>query len=546
MKTLFKYRLLLGILFVVGVAVFMRFYQLTKNPVSYSMDEVAFGYNAYSVLKTGHDEHGEFLPLAFKSVGDYKPPVDVYVMVPFVAAFGLSEISVRFPLALYGVLTVIAVIFLIKRLGFRWRSALFAGFWLSVLPWHVDFSRSGVGASGSLFFLVFGILMFLYWIIRLENKWFAFFSAVSFSLSVWGYHAERVFIPLLVIFLFLFLDWKKIFTDKKYKASLWVFVLTVALFAIPFLKLTFFSTAIAERAASTSILRESSLIQSLHQGLYTNIAQRILDNDVFIIFRHWVGKYLNYFDFRFWFLKGLQFTPPGYPDMGLMYAVDLPLFLYGIYSLVRSKNTFAKKLALFWFFAGPLSASFTMNEQHPLRALTWLPFFVIIMAASAENIFGRTKKIWFGFVYLILLVFSVFYFGDIYLNQFPYFYSESWQYGYKQIAVYACDHLNDYDKILVSDTFGSTGPINTGTPPLYFLFYCPTDRNYYLVNGKHLDKILFTRPNVYSTTIPGKLLLIGSTWDFLDEKLYGGKIIKKIVYPSGVDAFWFVERPAKR
>lgn len=544
MKTLFKYRILIGILTVTAIAVFMRFYQITSHPVSYSMDEAAFGYNAYSILKTGHDEHGEFLPLAFKSVGDYKPPVDVYAMVPSVAVFGLTEFGERFPLALYGVLTVIAVIFLLKALDFRWRTALFGGLWLAVMPWHVDFSRTGVGASGSLFFMIFGVLMFLYWI-RSSNKWFSFLSAVSFSLSVWGYHAERVFIPLLVIFLFSISGWKKTFTDKKYKTSLWAFVLTVGLFAVPFLKLTFFSPAIAERAASTSILRESSLIQSLHQGDYSNIYQKVLDNDVFLIFRHWAGKYLNYFDARFWFWEGLQFTPPGYPDVGLMYLVDLPLFLFGVYSLIKSKNSLVKKLALFWFFAGPLSASFTMNEQHPLRALTWLPFFVFVVAAGAENYLNSAKKYWMGAVYLFSLAVNVLYFGDIYIHQFPIYNAEAWQYGYKQASVYACEHLNDYDKILVSDTFGTFGPVNTGVPPLYFLFYCPADRDNYLETGKHLDKLLFTRPNDYSTDVPGKLLLIGSPWDFLDGKLYGGRIIEKIVYPSGIDAFWFVERPAK-
>ena len=36
--------------------------------------------------------------------------------------------------------------------------------------------------------------------------------------------------------------------------------------------------------------------------------------------------------------KGLEFTPPGYPDLGLLLLVDLPLFTYGIYSLVVSKD----------------------------------------------------------------------------------------------------------------------------------------------------------------------------------------------------------------
>src|SRR3989344_7173099 len=83
-----------------------RFYHITKNPISLSIDEVAFGYNAFSILKTGRDEYGKFLPLTFKSTGDYKNPVPIYLMVPSIALFGLNEFGIRFPTALIATLTI--------------------------------------------------------------------------------------------------------------------------------------------------------------------------------------------------------------------------------------------------------------------------------------------------------------------------------------------------------------------------------------------------------------------------------------------------------
>ena len=50
-------------------------------------DEAALGYNAYSIIKTGMDEFGKFLPLIFKSFGDYKPGLYVYLAIPFVKLF---------------------------------------------------------------------------------------------------------------------------------------------------------------------------------------------------------------------------------------------------------------------------------------------------------------------------------------------------------------------------------------------------------------------------------------------------------------------------
>src|SRR5512141_1077338 len=95
---------LIGILM---VAVFLRFYQLGSIPASPDWDEAALGYNAYSILKTGRDEYGKFLPLVFRSFDDYKPPLYIYLTVPMVALFGLNVFAVRLSSVLLGTLTVL-------------------------------------------------------------------------------------------------------------------------------------------------------------------------------------------------------------------------------------------------------------------------------------------------------------------------------------------------------------------------------------------------------------------------------------------------------
>ena len=47
------------------VAAILRFWAISSLPSSLSMDEIAVGYDSYSILKTGRDQHGEFLPLSF-------------------------------------------------------------------------------------------------------------------------------------------------------------------------------------------------------------------------------------------------------------------------------------------------------------------------------------------------------------------------------------------------------------------------------------------------------------------------------------------------
>ena len=280
-----KKNIILIIIFLISIL--FRFWNLTKYPVSLSMDETAIGYNAYSILKTGTDEYGEFLPLAFKSTGDYKPPVNVYLTVPFIYLFGLNELAVRFPSALFGSLTPIILILLLIKLKIKPAPAYLTGIWLAILPWHIHFSRASFEAITALFFLVYGTYMFINWVENQKN-WKMVIWIISFSLSVWAYHAERLFVPLFVIGLVIF--YRHQINILKNKKQLILGLIVLSIFAIPFIKLTFLTPAIKTRALSTSIIRETTLSNSLHNGNYKNNLDFIFNNDFYLIFRHWAWK----------------------------------------------------------------------------------------------------------------------------------------------------------------------------------------------------------------------------------------------------------------
>ena len=48
----------------------LRLPNLDKLPDGFFTDEAALGYNAWSILKTGKDEWGKFLPLTLQSFHD--------------------------------------------------------------------------------------------------------------------------------------------------------------------------------------------------------------------------------------------------------------------------------------------------------------------------------------------------------------------------------------------------------------------------------------------------------------------------------------------
>ena len=81
-----KTNLILGLIII--LAVFLRFYYIEKIPNGLYSDEASYGYNAFSILETGKDEYGNFMPLAFRSFGDYKAPLYIYFLIPFIKIFG--------------------------------------------------------------------------------------------------------------------------------------------------------------------------------------------------------------------------------------------------------------------------------------------------------------------------------------------------------------------------------------------------------------------------------------------------------------------------
>ncbi len=522
-------------------ALFMRFWKLSSYPVSLSMDEVTFGYSAYSVMKTGRDEYGNFLPLAFRGMGDYKPPVDVYLKIPFIWLFGLNEFAVRAPGALLGALTVVVLTLLLREIKVSFFGSLFAGFWLAVSGWHIFYSRAGYEAISALFFLITGIYLFIKWV-NSRNIKFLNISILSFSISVWAYHAERLFVP--VLFLFLTILFKDKF--RAYKKNVRPLIVPIGIllaFTLPFFYYLLTNQGIQARAQELWLIKDPALSSSLHRGLYSNLAEFILDNDLFLIFRQWLGQYLNYYDLKFWFWKGVGLTPPDFQGIGLLYLIDLPLFIIGLYALSKNSNKLLTKLSIFWFFASALPGAFARGDPSPIRALIFVPFFAIILASGIDIIIKHKYFAQIAIVYLFLLIFNTAYFFDLYRHNFPKYYSDLWHYGYKEVAEFACENWNEYDQIIVTDKYGIEMPSIKTIPHYYILFHCQYDPAEFIRTRK-LFNITGRQPHWRIDKKLTNTLLIGSPWDF-PEDFPQDKIMKKIYFPNAKPAFYFVETSGK-
>src|SRR3989344_1048050 len=94
LKNRFGLPLIVWVLFIIGLTV--RVWGLGSYPSELHRDEAAIAWNAYSLLKTGYDEHGAGpWPILFESFADYKLPVLVYLDVLTIKLFGLHNWAFR-------------------------------------------------------------------------------------------------------------------------------------------------------------------------------------------------------------------------------------------------------------------------------------------------------------------------------------------------------------------------------------------------------------------------------------------------------------------
>ncbi len=386
-----KYKSLIILFFIVILAAVLRFWDLGKNPPGINLDEAAIGWNAYSILKTGRDEYGQYFPLQFRNLDDYKPPLYIYLTVPSVAIFGMNEFSVRLPSALLGIGAVIIVYFLTKELFKNYRIenslktencklkiALTASALLTISPWHLQFTRTAYETGSLAFFTSGGLLFFLLG----QKKWpWLILSAVFFGMELYLYQAAKVFVPLFIFVLFLL----------YFKKSLFLFAVIFTLFFLP----SFYLSITPEgrlRAWGTSIFQEM-------RPQKLDYAPTIINN------------YLLHFSPQFLFGLNLGPKVTYVPNVGLMYLWELPLLLAGFYYLFKEKN---KKLALIltaWLLLAPIPASITIGLPSSIRTAIFLPSLQIITALGAINLFKKYRAL----VPLFYILASIFLFYYLYM-----------------------------------------------------------------------------------------------------------------------------------
>lgn len=504
---------------IIVLAAFLRFYQLGINPPSLTWDEVAWGYNAYSLGIDGRDEFGRFLPISYlESFGDFKPPVYAYLDVLPVKVFGLNEFATRFPSALFGVLTVLITYFLTKRIfsssKYSEQYALLSSLILAISPWHIMLSRAAFEANVASFFLVTGIWLFLEAIER--RTWLLYLSAISFVFSVYTFNTTRIVSPLIIAALTV-LYWRKLFAIKKQVITAAVIGILLLLPTLSFL----FSPQAKLRFAEVNIFSDVKVVERANQEVQNDNSARwskVLHNRRIEYGLSYLSHYFDNLTPQFLFLTGDGNPKFSIQSMGQMYLWELPFLIIGILFLFRKREGNWKILPL-WLLLAIVPAATARETPHALRTETTLPTFQILVAygvVSTLLLFHSVRhkyKLLSKVVYVLLFCFALsnvgFYLEDYYTH-YPAQFSNEWQYGYKEAINYMNQVDNHYDAIYLTDTFGR--------PYIYTLFY------------KKYDPRLFRQQGIVHREALGFVNVYGFNKYYFDRSLLPKGKSKKILY----------------
>lgn len=452
------------LILIIALALVLRIVNLSANPPGLNWDEVSMGYSAYSLLQTGADEWGVKYPLLFRSYGEWKSPVYIYLLMPFIQVFGLNAWGVRLPAALFGVLAVYLT-YLIGRKLYSDKVGLWAAFLLAVSPWHLMLSRPGYEAGVALALVLAGIYLML------KEK--PLLSALPFGLAIHTYHSAKIIVPIVVVYLAI-TSFKKLGFKK-----LFISALILSIFALP-IAMDLVSGKSQKRYGQVGITTDAELVERFFKYRTTfplgDLAGKLVFNKYTFFLTKGFSNWTSYLSPHFLLGSESIRAQHSIPFRGVLYFTEFALMCYGLIVIFKKEHGVARYLPLLMIAIGFIPPALTKDTYHVLRSILTLPWWQILAAIGLVEL-QKTKFKYIKFVYLLLLI-EVLTFIFIHFAWYPKAFARDWQYGSEQLAHYLDSVQSKYKHIYVTKSFGE--------PQLFLAFYNKWDPSWFQQENKKL------------------------------------------------------------
>lgn len=546
-----KYKKLLLILFFIAFA--LRVVFISNIPSGVLDDEAGIGFNAYSIARTGRDEWARVLPMQFRSFGDWKLPVYIYILSLFFKFAPLSIFWTRMPSALFGSATVVLfyylALLLFEKNQNKEKIALFSSIILTFNPWHFGLSRIASEANLGLFFFVSA----LYFFIKdnkdnygNKNNINLLFALTTSFICFNSYHTFRFLLPAVLFYLY-FSKVYSSFSKKKKIRFFWTKEVTVFLFLL-ITFLAFNKKTILTRLFQINIFADQGIINNINEfrGLCLAKTPAFLCRLIFNKPAFWLKEYLfNYVShlspqFLFFpeFEKGYQILP----HYSYFFFLDFVFLVIGLVIGAKNKNL---KILYFILLASALPSSLTAKGHFARPAPLILPIVIFSSLGISWFIdFIIRKKRYLVFTVPIFVYFYLLLeFFISYFTSFPVKQARYTHYEYQPLFSYLNQVSGDYDNIYVSKVNHDAWQY------IFYLFYSKIEPEDYFQadkdilvedNGwvwvKKVGKYNFINQTEMVENYPPNSLLAIDPQGTKGLKEFS-KAVKTISYPNGDIAF---------
>lgn len=505
---------------VILTAAFLRFYQISSNPKAMYGDGLTLVYDAYSILKTGHDQKGNFLPLVFP-LGGGRPGGYIYATVPFVALFGPTALAA----SLVSVLSGLGIVFLLYLLGkelFSEGIGLTIAVVAAINPWELSLSRGPFESHFALFLTLLGFYCF--WK-GLKQKYWLIGFGLSSALAIQTYSTYRLMVPLFTLLLLLWSRKKSIL--DYFKKPLLVFSLLVIVASSLLGVYMTVSRGREDRFDIINIFKDPTLRSAISQKvkaerLLSSLSPTIshaLQTTQMELAGVLVENYASNFLPAFLFIHGDGQVRHNPAEIGEFFWVDLVLSIIGIVYLVK-KDKRLLSLLVGWMLIAPVATSL-VGSAHALRSSFLLPPLLIFTGIGLHNLWVTRKKPYISFILTILSV--VFFIQFIYFFNRFYFIApqkdaKAWSYPAKEAYLLAAKNHQQFDYLILSndiDNMEFAYPVYAKLNPTLVIKQNqnPTrigEYKFFKYDNVYIGSLPNTRVMQFIKDLPGSVLYIGA------------------------------------
>ena len=491
---------LIWLLAAILTGAFLRFWQLGTYPPGFTWDEAAITYDAWSISQWGHDHWGQAWPMAFRSLGDYKAPVTIYLLAGLFKVAGLHFWAIRYVTAVFGTLLIAVTYLITLKLGQnkKYPLALTAAWLTALAPWLIHLSRIGYEAGIATTLTALGVYFWL----RATTKrpgW-SLVGTLFFTMSFFTYQSPKIVIPLL----FVIITW---YVSRKVNLPRKWYVLSGVLIGLC-LTILIGTFATSGQRALTTLVLSGPVAKILLIHLIDHLRWLYVINGQEATLRHMV---------------------PGY---GLLAIWALPFFIAGWWKL---RNNHRELVFLGgWFLAALIPSIIGQPSPHTLRLMGIAPVIQIITAlglVSMADLLNRrvspkAKLIFIGGI-VVVLSYGLSRFWFDYRTTYPQMAAGQFQFGYQQAMAVIKPYLASADHIYVTDAYGPGY--------IYALLYNRITAREFLAGGL----ANFTFGPIHWPSVEPNAIFVGTPQEIPVTDI---QVFKTIFYPNGEPAFVIARR----